>query len=84
MVTALAGGSLKVETFDVASYALVSQNPSNAIFPPQKPVRPSVSLPPARPALPGNETQKGLGTKLGTAMAVPVAPALSLQPYNTC
>ena len=42
MVAALAGGSLNEETLDVASYnyALVSQNPNNAIFPPQKQVRP--------------------------------------------
>ena len=40
MVAALASGSLKEETLDVASYVLVSQNPSNAIFPPQKLVRP--------------------------------------------
>ena len=30
--------------------------------------RPFSSLPPARPALPGNETQKGLGTKLGVEL----------------
>ena len=53
MVAALADGSLKVETFDVASYALVSQNPNNVIFPPQKLVRTAMAVPavPVAPAL---------------------------------